>query len=60
MTREVRSLNVESSVDDAAVIFCEKTIRRIPIVQDGRLVGILSRHDLIRFVRNIRKQTPAL
>ena len=60
MTRDVHSLDAEASLDDAASIFCKKSIRRIPIVQDGRLVGILSRRDLTRFVREIRKQAAVL
>ena len=60
MTREVRSLDAEASLDDAASIFCRKHIRRIPIVRAGRLVGILSRRDLIRFVRAVRKHPAVL
>lgn len=56
MTRSVRTLNSEDSVDAAASIFCSQAIRRIPVIQDGILVGILSRHDLIRFVRDVREQ----
>ncbi|MBC8355971.1 MAG: CBS domain-containing protein [Planctomycetes bacterium] len=59
MTRDARSLDVEASLDDAATIFSTNTIRRIPIVRDGRLVGIVSRRDLIRFVREVRKQATA-
>jgi len=55
MCREIQSLNVDASLDDAASLFCGKNIRRIPIVQDGKLVGVLSRRDLIRFVRSVRK-----
>ena len=55
MTRETQFLDAEASLDDAASMFCGKNIRRIPIVQDGKLVGILSRRDLIRFVRAVRK-----
>ncbi|NOY30755.1 MAG: CBS domain-containing protein [Planctomycetes bacterium] len=60
MTKEVNSLDVEASLDDAANIFCNDSIRRIPIVRDGRLVGVLSRHDLISFVREVRRQTSAV
>jgi CBS domain-containing protein len=59
MTHEVRCLEADASLDDAAKIFCTQTIRRIPIVQEGRLVGIVSRRDLIRFVRDIRKNDSA-
>ena len=48
----------QASLDDAANIFCTKAIRRIPVTRDGRLAGVVSRRDLIRFVRDIRKQMP--
>jgi len=60
MTKDVRTLDCEASLDDAANIFCTKAIRRIPVTQGGRLVGIVSRRDLIRFVRDIRKQMPVI
>ena len=60
MTRDTRSLDAEASLDDAAKIFCTQSIRRIPIVGDGRLVGIISRRDLIRVVREVRKQATVL
>ena len=60
MCRNVESLDVEASLDEAASLFCGKNIRRIPIVRDGKLVGVISRRDLIRFVRSVRKNEPAL
>jgi len=60
MTKVVNSLDVESSLDEAANIFCNNSIRRVPIVQEGRLVGVLSRHDLISFVRKVRRSTAAV
>jgi CBS domain-containing protein len=57
MTRSVHSVDAEASLDDAAALFCSHSIRRVPVVQRGGLVGILSRRDLIRFVRDVRKQS---
>ena len=56
MTREVRALDGDASLDDAASIFCAQAIRRIPVTQAGKLIGVVSRRDLIRFVRDIRKE----
>ena len=47
MTRDIRALDTEATLDDAAGLFCAQSIRRIPVVREGRLVGILSRRDLI-------------
>ncbi len=55
MCRELRSLNEDASLDEAASMFCGKNIRRIPIVRNGKLVGVLSRRDMIRFLRAVRK-----
>jgi CBS domain-containing protein len=59
MCREIKSLDAEASLDDAASMFCGKNVRRIPIVRDGKLIGVLSRRDLIRFVRAVRKNAMA-
>jgi CBS domain-containing protein len=59
MCKKIESLDAEASLDEAASLFCRKNIRRIPIVRDGKLVGVLSRRDLIRFVRAVRKKAAA-
>ena len=59
MSRNVHTLQAEDSLDDAAGLFCGKPVRRFPVTDEGRLVGILSRRDLIRFVRKMRKQAVA-
>lgn len=53
MTRNVCTIDLNASLDEAASIFCEHRIRRIPVVDKGRLVGVLARRDLIRFVRDV-------
>jgi len=41
-SRDVVTLTIDQSVDDAIRLVREHDIRRIPIVQDGRPVGIVS------------------
>lgn len=48
MTREVITVTEEVSVEHAAQMIEQHRIRRLPVVQDGMLVGILSRADLLR------------
>jgi CBS domain-containing protein len=45
-TRDVASLTVDQSVDDAVRLVREQNVRRIPVVQDGRPAGIVSIGDL--------------
>jgi len=45
-TRNPVTLSPDQSIDDAIRTIREQDVRRIPVVQDGRAVGILSIGDL--------------
>src|SRR6478752_8041763 len=42
MTDVVETCDVDTGVDDLMKIMTERRIRHVPVVQDGRLVGIIS------------------
>lgn len=42
------TVNEDTPVADVAAILAEQNIRRLPVVRSGRLVGIVSRVDLLR------------
>jgi CBS domain-containing protein len=46
MSAEVRSIEPDSDVDDAADIMSEAQVRRLPVVKGGKLVGMLSLGDI--------------
>jgi len=48
MTRDVVTVTEEVTLEHAAHILDTHHVRRLPVVQDGVLVGILSRADLVR------------
>lgn len=48
MTREVVTVEAEMSILDIAKMFLEKDPRRYPVVEDNRLVGQISRRDVLR------------
>jgi hypothetical protein len=48
MSSTVISADPESEVADLAEIMRSRRIKRIPILDDGRLVGIVSRRDVLR------------
>jgi CBS-domain-containing membrane protein len=48
MTRDVLTVSTGSEVSQAARIMLDEGIKRLPVVQGGRVVGILSRRDLVK------------
>jgi len=56
MTRDLVTVDVDTSILQAASIFLARSIRRIPVVKESRLVGIVSRRELIQFVQERRQE----
>jgi CBS domain-containing protein len=48
MTREVISIAADARVEKIVALFETRGIKRVPVLRRGRLVGIVSRADLIR------------
>lgn len=48
MTREVITVDAHATVNQIADLFVLHRVRRLPVVSDGRLVGLLARHDVLR------------
>lgn len=48
MTKEVLTLQPEQSAFEAFKLMSERNIGRIPIVEEGKLVGIVTRSDLMK------------
>lgn len=48
MTRKVLSFDEDAEVIDIARSMVDRKINRVPIVRDGKLVGLVSRADIVR------------
>lgn len=48
MSRDVEHIEAQSSILDAAEKFLNSNFRRFPVLRNGRLVGQISRHDILR------------
>ena len=48
MSTDVRTLAPDADIHDAAHLIVESGNNRIPVVEDGRLVGVISRADVVR------------
>lgn len=53
MTRNPYVVRPDDRMVDAAKLFVEKRVRRLPVVEDGKLVGIISVADIVRVIATI-------
>lgn len=49
MSRHVISIGEDTSVEEAARLLADQRIRRLPVMAHGRMVGLLSRSDVLDF-----------
>ena len=47
MSRNLHEIGPDDSIEEAASIMTRHRINRLPVVEDGRLVGIVTRGDII-------------
>ena len=59
MKKDIITVTPEESVSDVAKIFVEKRIHRIPVVDKGKLVGIITPTDLLDEVKNKKTRLKA-
>jgi CBS domain-containing protein len=57
MTRRVITIDAETEVGEAARLMMENGRKHLPVTRRGRLVGMLTRHDILRAL--CRSQFPA-
>ncbi len=60
MTTEVLSFDQEDDLADVAEALRTNHFRRVPILDKGRLVGIISRRDIIKHIRALRQEDRVL
>ncbi len=58
MTTRVESISPETDIIEVSQIFLQGRRGRMPVVEDGRLVGQISRHDVLRAVKEFAQHDP--
>ena len=54
MKKDCITITPDNSIVDAARIFASKRIHRLPVIEDGRLVGIVTPTDLLREITEMK------
>lgn len=56
MTKEVETYTPDMPVAEIVTHFASRRIRRIPVVESGKVIGIISRRDIIREMDRIQSR----
>ena len=55
MSKDVKTVNAEMSIVDLAQEFADKGFRRFPVTSSNRLVGQISRRDVLRALETLAR-----
>lgn len=56
MTKDPVTVEADASVDQIAALMATHAIKRVPVVQRGRLLGVVSRRDILQVVLSSRPE----
>ena len=54
LTPNVLTVEEDDLLIDTVELFLSRNVRRIPVVRDGKVVGVISRRDVVRYIREVR------
>src|SRR5215471_5594018 len=56
MTRDVHTANIDASLDDIVRIMERHRVKRVPVVEEGKVVGIVTRANLLHALAGIANE----
>lgn len=50
MSHDITAVEEETAVSEIAMLLTERKIKRVPVLRDGKVIGIVSRADIVHAV----------
>ncbi|QTR51326.1 CBS domain-containing protein [Candidatus Thiothrix anitrata] len=60
MSRDIRTVDAQDNILDVAKMFMDDHYRRYPVIDDNRVVGVITRLDVLKALRKIRESGVAV
>jgi CBS domain-containing protein len=57
MTKEIFTIDLDHSIEDCMKLMTEKRIRHLPVMDDGKLVGLISIGDVVKEIISSKEST---
>jgi CBS domain-containing protein len=54
MTKKVTAFSPDDTAVDVCEFFMGSPVRRVPVARDGKLVGVVSRRDILKLIMKMR------
>ena len=55
MTKQVVTVDVQDSLVEVMHVFKDNSVRRLPVTENGAMVGIIGLRDLVRYIRETER-----
>lgn len=52
-TTKLVSVDTDYDIDEVAKVLGEKKIKKVPVLEDGKLAGVISRSDILRYILGV-------
>jgi CBS domain-containing protein len=59
MKKDVKTISPDATIEEAAEIFYSMRIHRLPVVDNGKLVGIITPTDLLKIIKGMKTDLTA-
>jgi len=59
MKKDIKTISPKATIREAAELFVKHRIHRLPVVEDGKLVGIITPTDLLDEIKNMKSPLTA-
>ena len=57
MTREVVTIRPEQDIEECMTLITDECVRHLPVLEDGKLIGIVSIGDIVKTIIDLQKCT---